>query len=52
MSENSTNIPYRSVLDTSVPSFEIFHADCLEKMKEIPDNSIDMVLCDLPYRRG
>ena len=23
--------------------------DCLEIMKEIPDKSIDMVLCDLPY---
>lgn len=23
--------------------------DCLEKMKEIPDNSIDLILCDLPY---
>lgn len=27
----------------------VFEADCLEKMKEIPDNAIDMVLCDLPY---
>lgn len=23
--------------------------DCLELMKDIPDNSVDMVLCDLPY---
>lgn len=23
--------------------------DCLELMKEIPDKSIDMILCDLPY---
>lgn len=23
--------------------------DCLEGMKEIPDGSVDMVLCDLPY---
>ena len=23
--------------------------DCLEFMKEIPDKSVDMVLCDLPY---
>lgn len=23
--------------------------DCLEAMKEIPDDSVDMVLCDLPY---
>lgn len=23
--------------------------DCLERMQEIPDGSVDMVLCDLPY---
>jgi len=23
--------------------------DCLEEMKNIPDNSIDLILCDLPY---
>ena len=23
--------------------------DCLDAMKSIPDASIDMVLCDLPY---
>ena len=23
--------------------------DCLELMKGIPDKSIDMILCDLPY---
>jgi len=23
--------------------------DCLDKMNDIPDNSIDMILCDLPY---
>lgn len=28
---------------------QVFEADCLEKMREIPDGSIDMVLCDLPY---
>ena len=27
----------------------VFEADCLEKMPEIPDASIDMILCDLPY---
>ena len=27
----------------------IKQGDCLELMKEIPDKSIDMVLCDLPY---
>jgi site-specific DNA-methyltransferase (adenine-specific) len=28
---------------------ELIHGDCLEKMKDISDKSIDMVLCDLPY---
>lgn len=27
----------------------LMHGDCLELMKDIPDGSIDMVLCDLPY---
>jgi len=27
----------------------LFHGDCLELMKDIPDKSIDMILCDLPY---
>jgi site-specific DNA-methyltransferase (adenine-specific)/modification methylase len=27
----------------------VFEADCLEKMQDIPNKSIDMVLCDLPY---
>ena len=27
----------------------LYHGDCLELMKQIPDNSVDMVLCDLPY---
>ena len=28
---------------------ELIHGDCLEKMKDIPDGSIDMVLTDPPY---
>jgi site-specific DNA-methyltransferase (adenine-specific) len=28
---------------------QILLGDCLELMKEIPDESIDMILCDLPY---
>lgn len=28
---------------------EIHHGDCLELLKDIPDNCVDMVLCDLPY---
>ena len=28
---------------------ELLNGDCLELMKDIPDKSIDMILCDLPY---
>jgi DNA modification methylase len=28
---------------------KLLHGDCLELMKDIPDKSIDMILCDLPY---
>lgn len=28
---------------------EIIQGDCLEIMKEIPDGSVDMICCDLPY---
>ena len=28
---------------------KLIHGDCLEEMKNIPDKSIDMILCDLPY---
>ncbi len=29
--------------------YTLFLGDCLEEMKKIPDMSVDMVLCDLPY---
>lgn len=29
--------------------YELLNGDCLELMKDIPDGSIDMILCDLPY---
>ena len=29
--------------------YELWQGDCLELMKDIPDKSVDMILCDLPY---
>ena len=29
--------------------YELYNGDCLEIMKDIPDKSVDMILCDLPY---
>src|SRR5690625_2244361 len=28
---------------------ELYRGDCLEVMKDIPDESVDMILADLPY---
>ena len=30
-------------------NYKLLQGDCLELMKDIPDKSIDMILCDLPY---
>lgn len=27
----------------------LLHGDCLELMNDIPNKSIDLILCDLPY---
>ena len=27
----------------------LLYGDCLERMKEIPDDSVNLILCDLPY---
>ena len=37
------------MLPLSLPQREIYEGDCLEVMQDLPDGSIDMVLCDLPY---
>ena len=29
--------------------FELYRGDCLDVMKDIPDASVDLILCDLPY---
>lgn len=30
-------------------NIKLVQGDCLEKMKDIPDKSIDFIICDLPY---
>lgn len=30
-------------------NIELWQGNCLDLMKNIPDKSVDMVLCDLPY---
>ena len=37
------------LMETAPNNIVLWHGDCLEKMKLIPDETIDLVLCDLPY---
>lgn len=52
---NITRIRIRIIINTlsnnkyMMMDYTIKQGDCLELMKEIPDKSIDMTLCDLPY---
>ena len=32
-----------------MPELTLWNGDCLEIMKQIPDKSIDLIICDLPY---
>ena len=36
-------------MDYKDDSVSLMQGDCLERMKEIPDGSVDMVLADPPY---
>ena len=36
-------------MDKDFNGISLMQGDCLERMKEIEDKSIDMILCDLPY---
>jgi site-specific DNA-methyltransferase (adenine-specific) len=41
-----------SHIDTSelnTDEMRLLYGDCLEKMKDIADDSVDLILCDLPY---
>lgn len=33
----------------SIKSSLLFNGDCFEKMRELPDHSVDLILCDPPY---
>lgn len=44
----SNNIADKNIFPDHLRN-KIFNEDCLEGMKRIPDRSVDMILCDLPY---
>ena len=35
--------------DIITETYKLLHGDCLERMKEIPDGSVDLILTDPPY---
>ena len=37
--------------DVKTESLWLMHGDCLERMKEIPDGSVDLILADPPYQK-
>lgn len=47
----TSNIDTTKMDNTEAKSvkLDLYKGDCLEIMKDIKDNSIDMILCDLPY---
>lgn len=46
---NSRKEPMLSQFFENSSPYRLFHGDCLEVMDALPDASIDMILCDLPY---
>ena len=36
--------------DVVTSEYSLLFGDCLERMKEIPDGSVDLVLTDPPYQ--
>lgn len=38
-----------SELDFNNENIKLLYGNCLERMNEIKDNSVDLILCDLPY---
>src|ERR1700684_1713637 len=40
---------FNSMSYQDISKGRFYLGDCFDVMKEIPDNCIDMILCDLPY---
>ena len=38
-------------METIKSTCQLFNDDCLEKMKDLDDDSIDLIFCDLPYNQ-
>ena len=49
LSDNQHNVEWLATGGESLNHFNLMLGDCLERMKEIPDRSADLVLTDIPY---
>ena len=38
--------------DVITEDLQLLFGDCLERMKEIPDGSVDAIICDPPYQKN
>ena len=47
MNMNETRVV--NMKDVITDNYKLLHGDCLERMKEIPDGSVDLILTDPPY---
>jgi site-specific DNA-methyltransferase (adenine-specific) len=45
-------MPSEIIAELRIPSQRLLFGDCLQRLKEIPDNSLDSVVCDAPYELG
>ena len=42
-------IEQQTLDDVKTDQITLLYGDCLERMNEIPDDSVNLILCDLPY---
>jgi len=46
---NKNDYKNENLMDYTTNNIKLYHGDCLDKMKLIEDDSINLILCDLPY---
>jgi len=46
------SMPSEIIAELRIPSQRLLFGDCMQRLKEIPDNSLDSVVCDPPYELG
>ena len=49
MVNNTRSIETQEKGDNIGQQFSLYNEDCLVALSRIPDDSVDMVMCDLPY---